>query len=120
MATSIYDSSGNLLTNVCVNNVFETKHSKFIVHPYPGINNEAIQSMGTKNRIFRLEGVTLTVDASTNLRSLIGTTGSIQVINDYGHTLLPQTQVFYSDVSFRDEGSRPLERDFRLEVVEVL
>lgn len=120
MPTYIYDSSGNLLQNTCVNSISETRYSKFIVHSLPGMNNEIIQSMGSKNRIFRLEGVSLSIDASTNLRSLIGTTGSIQVTNDYGHTLLSQTQVFYKDVDFQDKGSRPLERNFKLEVVEVL
>ncbi len=106
----------------CVTNVTEIKTDRTVIHDLPGADYDVIQSMGLKNRKFRIEGVIFyNVESSAQyFRDLIGHTGSISGSDDRGYTTLPQTQVFYTGVSFEDRGGRPFVKRFILDAVEVI
>jgi len=107
-------------TTGSVEKVIERKTNRTVIHDLPGANKDIIQDLGTKCRKFTIIGTALSNPSITFLRSLPGTTGSIQFSNDKGFEIIPLTQVFYISVNFSDESGKPFERGFTLQAVEII
>ncbi len=75
-----------------------------------------IQDLGLKNRTFVVAGEVLGSSMALGketFRSIIGQTGSIYSEN------IPQTSIFYENVSFEDNADNPLQTKFKLETIEI-
>ncbi len=75
--------------------------------------------MGTKNRTFTIDGG-VSGSGIAQIRQMPGTTGSMLAVDAWGTTMLPLTQFFVNDVSFRDDADAPMMRKFSMSTVEIL
>ncbi len=79
-----------------------------------------IQNVGLKNRLFTVKGAIIGMTLNdiatgkTVFRSLVGTSGSLT------SNFIPNTTIFYKNVSFEDDANSPLKSQFNLEVVEII
>jgi len=104
----------------CVTKISESKTTRYVVLDLPTADYDVIQNIGTKNRVFTIEGVIISVSGVDWLRTdVVGYTGSISGSDDKGQIYLPQTQVFYTNVTFRKREGRPFDVEFTLQAVEV-
>lgn len=134
MPIVIINSGGSTWTTSegVIAKITESYTTKNAVHPLPGATKDIIQRLGTSNRNFSVEGIITDVTRFNPVcdyfRTLVGYTGSLgfsnasKVNSDYltGSTLFTtRTQVYFTDLSFQDVSSRPMERKFTLRAIEV-
>lgn len=102
--------------------------TKTSVIPMPGINSDVVQKMGASNDTFSVKGYVTVYDRTTGsnitstqfLTDALNYTGSIYWYSDaLRQVLIPAVTVFFSELQWSDKGSRPLERDFVLNLVEL-
>jgi hypothetical protein len=80
----------------------------------------SIENLGVKNRVFEIKGLLnglYSTDLSIGrniLRNLIGQSGSLS--NEY----IPETSVFFENVSFEDNESDILQTKFNLNTIEII
>jgi hypothetical protein len=103
-----------------VEKITEVKTHRTVVGDLPTASLDYIQSLGTKNRSFVVDGGITGSAGVSQLRSLPGTTGSITYSDANGVATIPQTQLFYIDVKFDDKESAPMLRKFSLSAIEVI
>lgn len=123
MGTTItYVSGGTTYTvsEIGVQDIFEKKTRRTVVYDLPMANYDIIQEVGSRSRRFTIKGFVTGSTGTAAIRGLPGLTGSVAHTNDLGVSFLPVTTVFYVDVSFGDRASRPLERSFNIEIVEII
>ncbi len=120
VGTIIYNNAGSAITQIWVEHISEVKKQRIAVHDLPTANKDIIQTFGTKNRLFTLQGFVTGSNGIDSLRSLPGTTGSIFHASDLGTTFLPRTHVLYCNVGFEDRAGKPFVRNFTIEAVEVI
>ena len=110
---------GNANINIAFTSVVENKANKNVINVYPE-GNYSIQNLLNKNRIFDVKGniLLLTQDDSTYgkyvLRSLMGTTGSIET------DFISKTTIFYEGLSFEDNEKEPFKIGFNLNTTELI
>ncbi len=119
MGVLIYNSSYSPILQCWIEKITETKIQRTVIQDLPTANQDFIQSLGTKNRTFDLNGG-VSGSGVAQIRALPGTTGSFLAVDAWGTTMIPQTQVFFMDVKFSDDANSPLMRKFSLSTVEVV
>jgi len=98
-----------------IENISEVKQARTAILELPAANFDIIQNLKLKNRRFKISG-TILINmelGKQELRSIITSTGSLE------SDKIPQTPIFYANVSFQDRGKRPTETAFDLDVVEI-
>ena len=92
---------------------------KISIQFLPGANKDVVQRMGRTSQIFNLKGFVTTLTGSTYINDLVNYTGSIAFSSNLGNLLTATTVAFY-DLQWIDAGSRPLERTFTINAVELI
>ena len=118
MGVLIKNSSGSTV-NCWVERITETKSQRSVIQDLWSANMDYIQSLGTKNRSFTLDGG-CTGSGVSQIRALPGTTGSIFAVDAWGETILPSTEVFFGDITFTDDANSPSKRKFNFICTEVV
>lgn len=85
----------------------------------PTAAKDYIQNLGNRNRTFTLEGG-VTGSGIAQLRQMPGTTGSIYFADIYGIDSIPTTEVYFTNLDFKDDEQKPTIRKFTIEAVEVI
>jgi hypothetical protein len=102
--------------------------TKTSVVPIAGADVDVVQKMGASNKTFAVKGYVTVYDAAGTsgdssvefLNKGLNFTGSIYWYSGtLKQTLIPTTVVFFQDLQWSDKGSRPLEREFTLSLVEL-
>ena len=119
MGVIIRNATGSIFNFGPINNLSETKHTKTSIIKLPGANLDVIQRFGISNREFTLDGIITIAGGTSFLNNIDGGTGSITYSNPIEIAISTVTVLFYN-LKYRDEGSRPMERRFSLEAVEII
>lgn len=119
MTTTIRNSSGITFLSGSIQNITVKQSTKMSIIKLPGANKDVIQRFGTSNREFTLDG-TITIGGGTSyISALENTTGSLTYVYPLETGISKVTVLFYN-INFKDAGSRPMERKFSMEAVEIL
>ena len=111
-----------------IDNVSTSQTTKTATIKLAGADKDVIQKIGLSNKIFTVQGYVsvndpLTVESETPsefLNNAVNYTGSIYWRSDtLALDLIPGTCVHFTDLEWKDEGSRPMERVFTLSLVEI-
>jgi hypothetical protein len=119
MGVLIRNSSGSLLVQYWVDKITESKVHRTVVQDLPTANYDYIQSLGTKNRSFVVDGG-VSGSGVSQIRAMPGTTGSMLAVDAYGSEIVPLTQIFVNDVKFSDDANNPTFRKFTMSITEVV
>ena len=119
MTTTIKNHLGTSI-NCAIISIDETKINRAVITDQYTAIGDNIQTLGTKSRRFTLKGILTGSVGNGLVRGLPGVTGSIAFSDDFGNTMIPTTEVFYTDVKFSDSADKPSYRTFTLEMIEVV
>ena len=140
-----YNYLGNSGSFTSVSRIASRFATKTSLTDLAGADKDAVHFFGKKLREYLFNGIVTTYDESIFLETLLNNTGSVNFTSEvgilgaptYGHFHpddfyyedflttgspagpLINTQVFYKNLTWKDSGARALEREFRLEAVEV-
>lgn len=125
MVLYLTDKSGNFLTQSKVQDMTIKCGTKSAVIRIHGADKDIVQKLGKANRVITLEGFVTGSTGVQFLNNAVNYTGSI-----YYHSsalnmdLLGASNqyvvVFFSSLTWSDKGGKPMERDFVLELVEIV
>ena len=110
--SDLYNRGGITLRFANINEKFSTKN---IILDVPGKTGDFIQSMGKKFKIFDVKGLYIGSTRATDRETLRGALNTNAIFSSEG---IPVTRVFIKEINYREKGSRPLEYDVELELVE--
>lgn len=119
MTTTIRNSSGATFLSGSIQNITVKHSTKMSIIKLPGANKDIIQRFGTSNREFTLDGIITVGGGTTYISALENTTGSLTYTYPL-ETAISTVSVLFYNVNFKDAGSRPMERKFSMEAVEIL
>lgn len=102
-----------------ITSITETSASRSVVYDLPTANYDIVQSLGSKNRKFVIEGVCTNGNCTSVLRTALDHTGSLSHTDDTGVTWLSSTQIFFSDIEFKTVPKNPLIQKFKISAIEV-
>lgn len=119
MTTYLKTNSGSNVS-CWIQGISESKSHRIVVTDLPTASLDYLQNLGSKNRTFTIDGTIYGADGVSQVRSLPGTTGSLQFINDFGQNMIPQVQLFYTNYKLSDKDDEPFVKKFSLEAIEVL
>ena len=97
-------------------NIEERFTTKTTVLDIPGKDADMLQSMGKKYRIFSVKGLYIGSGRATDretLRELLNTNAT------FSSEGIPSMSVFIKELQWRERGSRPLEYDVEMDLVEI-
>ena len=144
---TITNEAGTSLTTLNIRGIQQVNPTKLVVIPLGAADKDAIQNFGLRNRVISLRGCACGLDEGVFLENLVGNTGSIGFTSDpglimwktayglgdfnqddfyfedffvySGVTVYDNISVYFKSLNWRDAGSRPMEREFTMEVVEI-
>jgi hypothetical protein len=110
-----------LLLGTFLTRVLETRIAKYSAHQFPSINQEFLQSLGLKNRLFLIEALG-TGSASAPTDRTAARNSAITIPGQEGYiltNLIPDLlPVTFLNVEITDSGERPAELKILVHAVE--
>jgi NAD/NADP transhydrogenase beta subunit len=124
MGTILVNYAGTQLSTAKITDItvaMGTKNALIKVH---GADKDIVQKMGKMNRLFTLDGFCTGSAGITFLNASLNYTGSLYysssaISMELIGTAAAYVMVYYSKLTWHDDGKNPMMRNFSLELIEV-
>ena len=121
MVATIRNWTGDTIPpNGRIQEIIVKRETKTSIQKMPGADKNLIQKMGLSNRIFTIRGWVPNSDGWGALETAVNNTGSILYTSNALGQPINNVLVLFYDLEFRDIGTRPLERSFTINAVEII